>query len=487
MESYDKMRIPSEIFTFFTSPGGHSLIVRGNAGTGKTTFALQVIEELAHIEKGYYFSTRVSDNALLQHFPWLEDRLLGISYAHKREGSGKTLPRNRAGLTKLKGLGFQTIGTQKKEMAISIGKDLGELEGLYELVENQSPARTLVVIDSIDALAERYGMTFSSLISALQKDLVEGYGSNVLYVLENTDQSLDYLGDGVAIVSRSEFNRRRVREIEILKLRGCEIQQPKYLFTLKGGKIQTFGYGAENRMPTQNGWVAIEDVNGRVSTGVMDLDRLTNGGLERGTMALIELGQGVPSTISSMIEQSLVANFLTLRRGVLWVPLRKVSADAVRGQMTSMVTKEQFEKCVRVPEVAAQVESSAPYIMPVEGSDAAIDLKWKIISYSLSGTESPMLSLLGFDSLESIYGEKVMDHLPEHLGIMKRTKGVCVCITSPSSKSTDKLSDLANVHLKVDRIGGTIVIYGDEPFTECNALALEERHKGGKISLTPIV
>ncbi len=36
------------------------------------------------------------------------------------------------------------------------------------------------------------------------------------------------------------------------------------------------------------------------------------------------------------------------------------------------------------------------------------------------------------------------------------------------------LRDLANIHVKMERIGGTIVIYGEEPFTECNALEIEE-------------
>src|SRR5512139_4045294 len=139
MGPYEKMRIPSEIFNFFTSPGGHSLIVRGTAGGGKTTFALQVIEELAHVEKGYYFSTRVSDQALMQHFPWLEDRFMGMSFAAKKEQDGKEVPNIRGGLSKLKGLGSQQPGAPKKEMSVSIGRDLGELESLYELVETQAP------------------------------------------------------------------------------------------------------------------------------------------------------------------------------------------------------------------------------------------------------------------------------------------------------------------------------------------------------------
>src|SRR3970282_968745 len=38
-------RLPLEIIEFFNQPGGHSLIVKGPAGTGKTTFALQPTEE----------------------------------------------------------------------------------------------------------------------------------------------------------------------------------------------------------------------------------------------------------------------------------------------------------------------------------------------------------------------------------------------------------------------------------------------------------
>ena len=35
-----------------------------------------------------------------------------------------------------------------------------------------------------------------------------------------------------------------------------------------------------------------------------------------------------------MLEQSLVANFVALGRGVVWVPLRKAGADAMRAQMS---------------------------------------------------------------------------------------------------------------------------------------------------------
>ncbi len=487
ISSEENRRIPTEIYQFFMNPGGHSLILRGNAGTGKTTFALQSIEDLAQIENSFYFSMRVSDHSLITQFPWLTEKLMpaGIASDQKKED---VVGKHRTGLSKLKGLGMQSIGTAKKEMSVMIGKDLGDLEHVYDVVEGSYPARSLIIIDSIDAMAERYSMTCSSLITAIQKDLVEGYGSNVLFVLENNEPKLDYLGDGVIILGLAVHQLRRIREIDILKLRGVEIAQPKYLFTLKTSRIQTFANLWENEVRHLDPWKPVPDATGKVSFGLTDLDRLMRGGMEKGSMTLIELGHGIPTAISGVLERSLVANFVSMNRGVFWLPTRKTSAEAAKNLMMGSLTKEQFEKNVRIPELAAQMELvGAPYVMPVEGSSPASDYKWKSISYALGNAESPMLSLVGFDSLESNYGDKVMDQIPDHLAAIKRNNGIFVGITSPSTKSTQRLADLANLHIKVERIGGTVVLFGEEPFTECNALAVETRERGGNISLSPIV
>jgi KaiC/GvpD/RAD55 family RecA-like ATPase len=487
ISSEENRRIPTEIYQFFMNPGGHSLILRGNAGTGKTTFALQTIEDLAQIENSFYFSMRVSDHSLISQFPWLTEKLMpacGTANQKKEDMAGK----HRSGLSKLKGLGMQSIGTTKKEMSVMIGKDLGDLEHVYDVVEGTFPARSLIIIDSIDAMAERYSMSCASLITAIQKDLVEGYGSNVLFVLENNEQRLDYLGDGVIILGLAEYQLRRIREIDILKLRGVEIAQPKYLFTLKTSRIQTFANLWENEVRHQDQWRSVPDAVGKVSFGLTDLDRLMRGGMEKGSIALIELGHGIPTAISGVLERSLVANFVSLNRGVFWMPTRKASAESARNQMMGPLSKEQFDKSVRVPELAAQMEvTGTSYVIPVEGSSLSSDYKWKSISYALGGVESPILSLMGFDSLESVYGDKVMDQIPDHLSAIKRNNGIFVGITSPSTKSTQRIADLANLHIKVERIGGTVVLFGEEPYTECNALAVEPRERGGNISLSPIV
>ena len=51
------------------------MIVKGSAGTGKTTFALQLTEEIGGIGTSFYMSTRVSDESLYNQFPWLRERM----------------------------------------------------------------------------------------------------------------------------------------------------------------------------------------------------------------------------------------------------------------------------------------------------------------------------------------------------------------------------------------------------------------------------
>ena len=195
---------PSEIIKFVSSPGGHSLILRGMAGTGKTTLALQMIEELAAVQQSYYMSTRVSDQSLFNQFPWLLEKvkegeilkarkklkkksdseqqvekiLVGLA-AIKGEMKGEKIKAPRRELTRLQGIiesgGEAEVAepSGESELTVTIGPTMPEIEMAYDVVDKALPERTLVVIDSIDALAEKYGVPAARLINTLQKDLVE--------------------------------------------------------------------------------------------------------------------------------------------------------------------------------------------------------------------------------------------------------------------------------------------------------------------------
>lgn len=494
---------PKEIVRFLASPGGHSLILRGMAGTGKTTLALQIIEELATVQQSYYMSTRISDQSLFSQFPWLLEKvregeilkarkkikkkadseqqvekiLLGLA-AIKGELKSEKVKSPRKELFRLQGIveagGEEPIaepGAGEQELIVSLGAMMPEIEMAYDVVDKALPERTLVAIDSIDALAEKYGVPASKMITALQKDLVEGVGSNMVYVLETPDPLLDYLGDGVIYLSINNSAGRRIRELDILKLRGCEIRQPKYVYTLLGGRVRTFEYSRYLKPDKPKPFAVIPDPDPKhVSTGIGDLDAMIEGGLRKGTITLIELGPGVPVVASAPIENAIICSSITQGRGVAWIPTKKTGAENAREELLGFVAAEALDKNVRILEPHAPAGAPKPFAVTLEGEDVRVDLKWQDVQYNLRNTGTPVLTIIGFDSLESVYGQTVLDGMMEFLTSLLNNDGIFVATVTPSVKSTSRLSDLAHTHLRIDKISGVTTVRGEEPYTAPHAM-----------------
>ena len=136
----------------------------------------------------------------------------------------------------------------------------------------------------------------TSFINTFQKDLVENTKANVIYVLESSKETqLDYLGDGViSMFHSSDSNGRRIRMMDIQKLRGCEIPHSKYLYTLLGGRLMVFGPQRFNGTNYSGQWKALPDPDDlMVSTGCKELDELLGGGFRRGSINIIEIGDNI--------------------------------------------------------------------------------------------------------------------------------------------------------------------------------------------------
>lgn len=474
--------LPREIREFFTQRMGHSLILRGPPGTGKTTFALEAIEALSNEMEGMYLPTRISDDALRSSFPWLKE-----STAEGEDTGTACPPTRRAGLISLRVGARGSLEGMPGKLKVSIGKELADIEEIYRKVEEHLPKRTLLVIDSFDGLAEKVEMASPRLFGAMHKDVVEGLGANLICILENPALDMEYLGDGVVRLGMSEKDGRRWREMELVKLRGCEIQQPRYLYTLKGGRFGLIENWSDTPQNLLRGWVAIPDTDDKVSTGIMDLDRVLGGGLEKGTVVMIEVGKDIPITVMQGIEACLACNFASLGRGVIWLPQRNESGEGSKKRLVRTLGSETFDSLVRILEKTMEVGEAPAFSIKLEGKDASSDLRMAGLRYALQGAGRPLLLLLGFDTLESLYGPQVMDQLSDLLAAVKKAEHVFIGMTCSGSRSASRLKEMSTVHLLVDKIGGAVVAHGKVPFTALNALVPSQRPQGGGIGLVSIV
>lgn len=491
-------KLPEEIVRFLQSEGGHSLIVKGSAGTGKTTFSLQLIEEMKGLQNSYYLSTRVSDESLFQQFPWLKEKIED----NKRRVAemAQKLNVDRTELRKLEGqielgeadeFGGQFHGEVDEEgIVLDLGSYLPEVDVIYDTIEEALPKRTLVVIDSINALSERYGIPATKLINTFQKDLVESTKANVVYILENSKESaLEYLGDGVvSMFHSSDSNGRRIRMMDIQKLRGCEIPHSKYLYTLLGGRLRVFGPQQFNGFTTSGQWQPLTDPNEyMVSTGCRELDNLLGGGLKRGSINMIEIGDNIQTQHADIFENSMVCNFASMNRGVVWIPAKKATSKSVKEALGPQLKDHALEDNVRIYEKYGEGGVDGLYHQ-IEGKDVSQDLEWRTAKYDLSKSESPVLLLVGFDTMEAIYAtSSLVEDLSDVLTFIRRMGDIFVGITTPSTISTQRLADLTRTHTKLENIGGTTVVYCEKPHTELYALEIASGNGYPMAKLEPIL
>ncbi|NOQ53663.1 MAG: hypothetical protein GQ558_03550 [Thermoplasmata archaeon] len=545
--------LPEEIRRFFTNPGGHSLIVKGKAGTGKTTLVLQMLEEIFSGLDNFYLSSRVSDTSLYKQFPWLlsKERNERLIHASKRfletldrtkeeeeeEEMGEVLEAadedallmtapvvpdevrsakallkefrilngsfpvsvDRTELSRVEGMfeppEIETMDgdgegfTQFHNLVVDFDSDLPEIERIYERVESQLPKQICVAIDSIEALSEKYGIPERRIITMLHKDLVENTNTYLVIVLEkHKNLELDYYVDGVVLLDNGEVDGRAYREVIIQKLRGCETHHHRYLYSLANGRLKAFGPYSFRFPEGGTPWSAPEGkVPGRFPTGSTQLDTLLGGGLMEGAVNLLEVDKAVPSEAVLLFCLGPVLNAVTGGHAVSWLPSREFAPSMLPPLVNRYLEGDEAKGRLRIVDLyPTDLDTSDPYQLGVEGEPIGNYLKWDIMRFNYKKVSSPCLNIMSYDALESVSG-RIVDDMRDYYTDLRQSGNVDLTIARASVRSTDRIADIAQIHMKLSKLHGALVLYCERPHTELLHFSMDTSEGVPRLSLTPIV
>ncbi|MEM3676358.1 MAG: gas vesicle protein GvpD P-loop domain-containing protein, partial [Thermoplasmataceae archaeon] len=261
---------------FFSQPYGKSLVIKGKPGAGKTTLALSFMEAVMQNIPVCYLSARFSDSSLLSIYPWLEKASLRSS----GQASDPVVNISTESLKKLERLIEEgKVGSEiNNGLILNVSDLLPEIRGIYEFVDSNVGRSPLIVIDSIEALSEKYDIESQLLFSVLYGDIVERSEGNIIFILEATENpKLEYFADGVISMDYSIVDDFLVRTATIEKLRGISIgSSPKFLYTLNDGKCRAF---SKNQViyPDSKIELAHDDITDQfyVPIGSSDFHKLT--------------------------------------------------------------------------------------------------------------------------------------------------------------------------------------------------------------------
>ncbi|MVT13739.1 MAG: hypothetical protein GPW16_05630 [Euryarchaeota archaeon] len=491
-------RFPYELLQFLLSKNGNSLLVKGPPGGGKTTISLQILETLQGKSNIIYLSTRVGDASLYQQFPWLKGMEKNLRLLVASKLLLEALSQIQEEEKPIKEYGRRVLqemtGEQPKKVPRSgyqkvfQGRQAPEVKRVYDEIEMNLPNKSVVVIDSVEGITSRFGIREDQFVSMIQNDLVEGANASVIFVSEKGDISPeDYIVDGVIYLYHDVEDGRRKRILKINKLRGVEIFQSSYSYTLYGGKFLTF-YPEEYEKreitkfePTKN--------DNYYSTGIPDLDKMLGNGIRPSSFLTIEIGKDISMEEIRLLFRPIGLNFLYNDIGIFMIPLGGWNPMRLEKDFTRFIDPDIFRKKVRYVDYTVE-ESNIPYVVAAGGKDEQqVNQRLLRAILDLTGFENKsVLNFIGTDTLEYIKGtDNAIKELFHMAQSVKSSADVAILMVRESQSLKNEIINISDYYLKLVEIENVPFIYGIKPRIIYHSLIVDRNKGFPNVSLMPMV
>ncbi|MCP8319909.1 MAG: hypothetical protein H3Z52_03070 [archaeon] len=457
--------LPKELIDFL-SQGNNALLIKGNPGTGKTILSLELLKHFQEDRNGIYVSTRVTSERLFAQFPWLEDVV-------KPEYVLEALKKS-----------FTISDAKMKKYPTSF-------EHIYDLA--MSTENPMIVVDSWEAVTEDLDPSEQMGAIRLLETLISSKNVNIILVSETPDRTtLDYLVDGIVMLSMKTIDGRRAREIELMKLRGVEIDRPKYFFTLLDGRFRSFKE-TKPQITEVKKTEPLPDTETHFSTGIENLDKILGGGYPKGGVVQLELDENIIKTDYAPFIALTAMNFVEESRGVLVLPTVGFDVDTILEYSKMLGLSESKIQLLRVFERKMVGEDQdKPYMVMLDPQQSLMENLMTIgrVGNELKEkTRKPLLGIVGNDTIVSYWGEESFREAASVAVTISRAMGsLMIGICTPGlEKITQISSNLSDVHLKLIKKSGTLMLYGIKPYTGLYGVTFDFSRGYPYPNLTPIV
>lgn len=503
----DRRPFPREITRFFTRNHGHTLLVKGAPGTGKTLFTISGLDLLERQTNVLYVSTRVDQNTVHD------------MYFEKHSSLDKTH--------------ILDISQESFEGPLDVDVPFERLD-LNSLLEwltrvNEANARLTVAFDSwnlvYEYLAARHEdppdieNVTTQLVTLARKE-----GIQTLLVSEAADlPSLEYIVDGVVTLQVSEDERGRTRrQLKLEKLRGVRIGNRLKPITLADGQFQAI---SPVKMPalhsgTSDGtWESRTNTKRKFSTGINDLDPILSNGYNRGSVVHLDLGSDLSRDAWSVLTLPTIRNFLANEMGVAVVPPREGSPGLLQNDLDAVLDPQVFETYCRVFGTHADKATKAETVNETHAAEekgaesTATDCEESITNNKISITnddrqgqqieadtldyklyisyveqlreqsDGPVLHVISMDTARQTFDGQLGD-LANYVALHN---DLTVIITKPGTELRERADRVADMHFRLERSGSAIVLYGENPLTPLLGIGIDRSESIYRVTLTEMV
>ncbi len=413
-----------------------TLLIKGLAGTGKTTVALEILKA-AGVGKGAYISSRVPKELLETHIPAMKE----------------------------------TIDSQEF-LDIRLEDATSVLDFVMRLAEPKK-IRT-IVFDSWDGLAKELDQKERLRAEKTLMAIANNSGAQFIFVSEEPGATtIDYLVDGILEVVRVEEQDRAVREFIIHKLRGTKIPQHKYIFTLLEGKFTFFGPYTIPDYSKMSRFVQRPDIGESYSFGSGALDRLF-GGIIPGSTLVIEYDENVPYPALRAIELPPIINFLSMGRSAILLPLPGANDERTRLILAKAAGESAVSNRLRILNVlrtsdlkTADLPKSAT---PKEIHEVVTNETTRLRKKSADKTVLLVKSVSALENLFASDLDSLLEVTSQEIITLQQSHDAHILFLPKDSPIRSRILSMSSSYATLFVRDGTVLIFGVKPHTGIYAL-----------------
>ncbi|MBS7636587.1 AAA family ATPase [Candidatus Bathyarchaeota archaeon] len=455
-------------------PEKRLIVLAGCPGVGKTIFSAHFLYRgcVDCGDEGVYVSFAESKEAFYEN---MED--FGLDFK-KLETKGK--------------FRFLDLLTVKEEGVPAV------IELILKEVADLGAKR--LVIDSFSALAQAFKEPHEMrvFLHTVLSKICRFQGCTTLLIVENASENdkvvfgaEGFVADGLIRLKRKSLEHRLLRELEIFKMRGTPLSETLLVFTLKDG-FKAFPSFKAKLVDNPQRFQPQPDTRGFYSTGSPSLDVVLGGGYPRGSAVLIEIGENVSTLQYHLLTVPTAWNFATQGRGVIIIPSAGVDYKVIRQKAEEGgITSDEINSLLRIFVKEHPGIKLEPYIVTFKGENMSEEYaKYLMVERELmERTGQPVLHVTGADTLIGTIGLKgTLSVLKTDATWIRETEGLGIILLKPGYPKMAKiLSSIADIHVKIIREHGKILVYGVKPRTNLHVLEMDTSKGYPMPKLTQII
>ncbi|HDJ38233.1 MAG TPA: hypothetical protein ENF24_03495 [Methanosarcinales archaeon] len=478
--------IPVEVRGFLSHGGGSSLIIQGSPGTGKTIMALELMDEFLDLNP-IYLTTRSTTEAVYRYFPRLRRMQDEINIIESKSVFWDKF---------FKKIDDKTLRVEKDAFEVygmlddPDKTDLTEFDMVCDRVDAFLPKTSLVVMDSLEGLSDKYKVSRKFIINLVTRCLIEPAQTKVVVILENeNDVELNYLSDGVVTLHRKDIGGRRLRMLTINKLRGISIPQPSYLYTLDNGRFRSFNTFNVARPEEYLPFESIPNTKTHYSTGNRDLDEIT-GRYQIGSYVLMETGEDVDNFFY-ILPMLTAANAVSQGGGAVILSVGGAGPSEVKNYLFEYGLSDKLNSFRVVTEENPEEPVTEDFVVAYDKEQFSTE--FNILDREThrlrSECDGSVVKIADYSILETILDKNALKKTiiseKKYTAANKiLTIAICTHATSPEIKKT--LADSSDIHLKLDKCNSTMILYGKKPATGMYVIEPDVSHGYRDVRLTAV-